>query len=140
MTLFRVAQLDHVEFFVPDRHEAAAWYARTLGLQPLQGAEHWASDPRGPLMITTEDAGTKLALFQGEPRGARPTAGFHRVAFRVSRADFDAFRAHVRENPVHNDQGEEIRELEVRDHGTAWSVYFNDPYGHRLEVTTYEPA
>jgi hypothetical protein len=24
------------------------------------------------------------------------------------------------------------------DHGKAFSIYFNDPYGHRLEVTTYE--
>jgi hypothetical protein len=24
------------------------------------------------------------------------------------------------------------------DHGKAWSVYFSDPHGHHLEVTTYE--
>jgi hypothetical protein len=26
----------------------------------------------------------------------------------------------------------------VVDHGGAWSVYFSDPAGYRLEVTTYE--
>jgi len=26
----------------------------------------------------------------------------------------------------------------VVDHGKAYSIYFSDPYGHRLEVTTYE--
>jgi hypothetical protein len=28
--------------------------------------------------------------------------------------------------------------VRVVDHGSAWSVYFSDPHGHRLEVTTYE--
>jgi hypothetical protein len=39
---------------------------------------------------------------------------------------------------VYDEQGDELRELTVRDHGAAWSVYFCDPYGHRLEITTYE--
>jgi catechol 2,3-dioxygenase-like lactoylglutathione lyase family enzyme len=137
---FRVAQLDHVELFVPDRDVAAAWYARTLGLEVLRDHAAWAADSDGPLMIGTAHAGTKLALFVGEPQGARPTAGFSRVAFRVSRQDFEAFRAHVLANPVFGEQGEEVRELAVRDHGAALSVYFRDPYGHRLEVTTYDVA
>src|SRR5947209_18514709 len=85
---FRVAQLDHVEFFVPDRDAAAAWYARTLGLQVAPEYAAWAAGPQGPLMIATAHAGTKLALF-AEPRGTRLTAGFHRVAFRVSRRDLE---------------------------------------------------
>jgi catechol 2,3-dioxygenase-like lactoylglutathione lyase family enzyme len=138
MCAFRVDQLDHVELFVPDRYGAAAWYGRTLGLSIAAEYEHWATYPESPLMLTTAGAGTKLALFVGEPQGDRPTAGFHRVAFRVTRAGFDAFLAHVRDNPVFGEEGEEVRELEVRDHGEALSVYFRDPYGHRLEVTTYD--
>lgn len=138
MAGFRVDRVDHVELFVPDRDEAAAWYARTLGLEPVTEYAHWADDPRGPLMIATPEAGTKLALFQGEPQRDRPTAGFHLVAFLVSRAGFDAFLAHVRDNPVCDAHGREVRSLDVRDHGAALSVYFHDPYGHRLEVTTYE--
>ena len=140
MREFRVDQLDHVELFVPDRHEAAAWYGRTLGLSIAAEYQHWAADPAGPLMLATAQAGTKLALFVGEPQGHRPTAGFHLVAFRVSAAGFDAFLAHVRDNPVFGEGGEELRELAVRDHGAARSVYFRDPYGHRLEVTTYDPS
>jgi catechol 2,3-dioxygenase-like lactoylglutathione lyase family enzyme len=135
---FRVTQIDHIELFVPDRYEAAAWYARTLGLEIVPEYEHWAAAAESPLMIATRLAQTKLALFAGEPRGARPTAGFHRVAFRVDRQGFDAFRAHVHDNPVFNERGEEVRELAVSDHGQALSVYFCDPYGHRLEVTTYD--
>jgi catechol 2,3-dioxygenase-like lactoylglutathione lyase family enzyme len=135
---FHVSQIDHVELFVPDRHEAAHWYARTLGLRIVPEYEHWAQNPHGPLMIGTPDAGTKLALFTGEPRRDRPMAGFHLVAFRVSRAVFDAFRVHVRDNPVFDEDGKEVREVAVRDHGQARSVYFCDPWGHRLEITTYE--
>jgi catechol 2,3-dioxygenase-like lactoylglutathione lyase family enzyme len=138
MAQFRVTQVDHVEFFVPDRYEAAAWYGRTLGFEIVAELEHWADDPSGPLMIATEQGGTKLALFSGEPQRGRATAGFHRVAFRVSRQRFEAFLTHIRENPVCNDKGEEVQELPVTDHGAAWSVYFHDPHGHRLEVTTYE--
>jgi catechol 2,3-dioxygenase-like lactoylglutathione lyase family enzyme len=137
---FRVDQLDHVELFVSDRYEAAVWYERTLGLSIAPEHEHWAAHPAGPLMLTTAEAGTKLALFVGEPQRDRPTAGFHLVAFRVSRAGFDAFLAHVRDNPVFGEGGEEVRELAVHDHGAARSVYFRDPYGHRLEVTTYDVA
>lgn len=140
MSGFRVSQIDHVEFFVPDRRAAAAWYERTLGLSVVPEYEHWADHPQGPLMIGTAEAGTKLALFTGEGRGDRPTAGFHLVAFRVSRREFEAFLAHVADNPIFTEQGEEVRSLAVRDHGVAQSVYFCDPWGHRLEVTTYEVA
>jgi catechol 2,3-dioxygenase-like lactoylglutathione lyase family enzyme len=136
--MFKADQIDHVELFIPDRREAAHWYERTLGLAALPQHEDWAEDPHGPLMISSDGGGTMLALFLGEPRRARPTAGFHRVAFRVSGPGFVQFLEHVRDNPVFNDAAEEIRSLTPHDHHKAFSVYFNDPWGHRLEVTTYE--
>lgn len=33
--MFKVLQIDHVELFVPDRYEAARWYERVLGLEPV---------------------------------------------------------------------------------------------------------
>jgi catechol 2,3-dioxygenase-like lactoylglutathione lyase family enzyme len=134
---FRVDQIDHVELFVPDRYAAAAWYQTVLGLQIISDFEHWAKHPAGPLMLGTAVGGTKLALFSGEPRGSRATAGFHLVAFRVPRAAFDAFLARVLDFPVYDEQGNAVHSLAVRDHGQALSVYFCDPYGHRFELTTY---
>jgi catechol 2,3-dioxygenase-like lactoylglutathione lyase family enzyme len=136
--MFKVGQIDHIELFVPDRHEAARWYERTLGLLPVAAHEDWAADPGGPLMISSDGGGTKLALFAGEPRGDRPTAGFHRLAFRVDGPGFLGLLEHVRTHPVHDDAGDEIRSLAPNDYSKAFSVYFNDPWGHRLEVTTYE--
>jgi catechol 2,3-dioxygenase-like lactoylglutathione lyase family enzyme len=52
------------------------------------------------------------------------------VAFRVSATEFLAFAARL--------PGLGLKESREVDHGGAWSVYFADPSGHRLEVTTYE--
>jgi catechol 2,3-dioxygenase-like lactoylglutathione lyase family enzyme len=133
---FPAVMLDHVELFVPDRSEAAAWYARVLGLQPVAGTEAWAEDPGGPLMISADGGTTKLALFRGRPQGPRETAGWHRVAFRVDGPEFLQFLAHARKLGLRDGR----TPLRVSDHTTAVSAYFCDPYGHRLEVTTYDHA
>ena len=138
MDTFRVVQIDHVELFVPDRQEAANWYCRVLGLQVVPGFEQWTANPGGPLMIATAAGGTKLALFEGQPQQARPTAGFHRVAFRVDAAGFIAFVRRLVEQHLNDHQGRPVTADAVVDHDLAYSIYFCDPYGHRLEVTTYE--
>jgi len=68
-----VRSIDHVEVFVPDRHEAARWYEAALGLGIVAELEGWATDG-GPLMVSGDDGRTMLALFEGEPRGSRETA------------------------------------------------------------------
>jgi hypothetical protein len=73
---FRVLQLDHVEMFVPNRHEAAEWYKRVLGLEIVQECEFWAQDPQGPLMISSDCGSTKLALFRGPTDGAKEDPAF----------------------------------------------------------------
>jgi len=133
-------QIDHVELFVPDRHEAARWYHDALGLEILDGYREWADDPRGPLMISSDGGATKLALFTGEPQGRKPTAGFHLVAFRLGAADFLAFLDRLPALQLSDHRGREItRDLTV-DHDKSFSLYFSDPWGHRLELTTYEHA
>jgi catechol 2,3-dioxygenase-like lactoylglutathione lyase family enzyme len=133
---FRVQQIDHVEFFVPDQYEAAEWYRGVLGLEVVSRFEAWAAN--GPLMITTAAGETKLALFRGEPRGDRPTAGFHRVAFRVDGEGFARFLELLDDTDIRNRDGGRLTAEQVVDHGLSWSIYFVDPYGHLLEVTTYD--
>ncbi len=124
----RVDQIDHVEIFVPDRYEAAEWYARTLGLEIVRDFEFWATEG-GPLMIASRGAGTKIALFEGEPQGERPSVGYRRTAFRT---DGESFLEFVRER-------ERLPDCSVVvDHGKAFSIYFHDPWGHPLEITTYD--
>jgi catechol 2,3-dioxygenase-like lactoylglutathione lyase family enzyme len=135
---FRVQRLDHVELFVPDRREAANWYRDVLGLDIVPEYEFWADDPDGPLMISSDRGDTKLALFEGNPQGSRETAGFHVVAFRVSAADFIGFLKRLPELELVDDRGRPVRSDRIVDHHAAWSLYFSDPFGHRLELTTYE--
>lgn len=126
--MFKVLQIDHVELFVPDQYDAAKWYERVLGLQIVPECEPWAVGG-GPLMISSDGGSTKLALFEGQPAAAGPTAAFRRVAFRVTAAGFAEF---LERNP------DLVTKQSVVDHQQAFSIYFNDPYGHQLEVTTYE--
>ena len=135
---FRVEQIDHVELFVPERREAAAWYRRVLGLDIVLEYEHWADDPQGPLMISSDTGSTKLALFEGVPQGSRETAGFHLVAFRVGAADFARFLNRLADLDLVDHRGQRVTVNSVVNHTVANSIYFCDPFGHRLELTTYE--
>lgn len=136
--VFRVDQIDHVELFVPDRRMAAAWYEKVLGLAIVPDYEHWAENPRGPLMISSDGGSTKLALFEGKSQGRRETAGFHLVAFRVSASNFAAFLTRLPGLDLTDHHGRRVTADLVADHDAAFSIYFNDPFGHRLELTTYE--
>lgn len=133
----RVEQLDHVEVFVPHRQQAAEWYGRVLGLEPLAALAHWAEEATGPLMLSSDDGATKLALFRGEPGG--PDVGYRRVAFRVDAEGFRLFLESLETLGMRTADGERVRVEDVVDHGESLSIYFADPWGNRLEVTTYDP-
>lgn len=123
---FTVQRIDHVEVFVRDIAAAARWYAEVLGLEEVC---RW--DPE-PVMIGAGD--TKLALFLAEApapaAGKQPPAlRWHRVAWRTNPSGFEAAQEHLRrlgvpfEGPL--------------DHRLSRSLYFHDPDGHPLEITTY---
>ena len=131
-------RVDHVELFVPDRYSAAAWYRKILGFEILPEHEHWAENPGGPLMISADGGDTKLALFTGTPQGDRTTAGYHLVAFRVSADEFKDFLARLPGLELKDHMGRHVTTDLMVDHQQAYSLYFNDPFGHRLELTTYE--
>jgi len=138
--MFRVQQIDHVELFVPDRYEAARWYERMLGLRIVPEYESWANGG-GPLMISTDEGGTKLALFEGTTTPAEGrTAAYHRVAFRVTADGFTEFLSRLSELRLTDAKDQPVTRTSVVDHEKAYSIYFSDPYGHLLEVTTYEHA
>ena len=89
-------------------------------------------------MISSDDANTKLALFKGEPQGSRETSGLHLVAFRVNASGFVRFLERLAELNLVDHRGRIVTPRLAVDHDQAFSIYFCDPYGHRLEVTTYD--
>jgi catechol 2,3-dioxygenase-like lactoylglutathione lyase family enzyme len=137
MDILRV-HIDHVELFVPNRYEAADWYDRALGLTIVPEYESWAADPGGPLMISSDGGSTKLALFEGPPPGAGARSGFRRVAFRTDVRGFCEFLRRAVELGLGDMQSRRVDAGSVVDHDLAFSIYFSDPYGHPLELTTYD--
>lgn len=126
---FQTDQIDHVALNVPDRYEAAEWYKAVLGLEICEDYERWA-DRGGPLMISSDGGHTMLALF----RGSGDDTGPRHLAFRTDGDGFLAFVDGLGSNPEIDASGRAA----VVDHDLSFSVYFSDPYGHDLEVTTYD--
>lgn len=120
---FAVAGIDHVEVFVRDLDNAARWYKEVLGLEEVG---RW--DPE-PVMIGA--GGTKLALFKAESDRPQAAEGlhWHRVAWKTDRAGFAAAQKHL--------AGLGIEFRGPVDHQRSHSIYFQDPDGHRLEITCY---
>jgi catechol 2,3-dioxygenase-like lactoylglutathione lyase family enzyme len=89
-------------------------------------------------MISSDGGNTKLALFEGLPQARRPTAGFHLVAFRVDGPRFLEFLERLDALDLTDQLGQPVTRDGAVDHQQAFSLYFCDPYGHRLELTTYD--
>jgi catechol 2,3-dioxygenase-like lactoylglutathione lyase family enzyme len=125
---FELERLDHVALTVSDVDHSIEWYRDVLGLEHVHEAE-WG---RNPAVLTSGSTG--LALFPAKGSDPPPTgypdglAMWH-VAFRADKRSFDAAREEL-----------DARDIKYRfsDHGLAHSIYFNDPDGHLIEITTYE--
>ncbi|MEM9554501.1 MAG: VOC family protein [Acidobacteriota bacterium] len=126
--------IDHIELFVPSRFEAAAWYRRVLGFEIVDAHRDWADTEGGPLMISNDGGQTLIALFRGPAQGEHAVRGLRRLAVRADAAGFVDF---LRASGTW--RGEAFTADDVSDHDRALSLYFDDPYGTPLEVTTYEP-
>jgi catechol 2,3-dioxygenase-like lactoylglutathione lyase family enzyme len=131
--------MDHVELFVPDRFEAAEWYEKVLGLRIVDEYLHWSDNPKGPLMISPDDGNTKIALFTGPPQAESDAVGFYLAAFRTNGSSFMKFLERLGNDlELYDHHGKKLTSDAAADHDKAFSIYFSDPYGNRLELTTYE--
>ena len=134
---FRMGRLDHVHIRVPNRAEAARWYAENLGFEPVERFDFWASGfEGGPLQISADGGQTTLALFEvseGHPMVAQTTG----VAFSV---DADTFIAFIRSLPrdLSNAQGEPLTASDLVDFDLCWAIDLCDPWGNLYELNCYE--
>jgi catechol 2,3-dioxygenase-like lactoylglutathione lyase family enzyme len=64
-----------------------------------------------------------------EPAPGRGSVAMRHLAFRVDRDGFERAQEELAERGI---------QFDFMDHETAHSIYFADPDGHRLEITTYE--
>jgi catechol 2,3-dioxygenase-like lactoylglutathione lyase family enzyme len=127
MTL-RIQHIDHIALIVRDVAKATAWYQEVLGLE-----HHYPGLWDGvPAMLFTGDTG--LALFPAGSEHPNPPPGSDTIAmmhfaFRVDRRNFMNAQTHLQELGI---------DFTFQDHDVSHSIYFHDPDGHRLEITTYE--
>jgi catechol 2,3-dioxygenase-like lactoylglutathione lyase family enzyme len=122
----RTEGLDHVAITVSDLGSSVAFYRDVLGLE----SRH--EGLRVPMFMLA--GGSGVALFPAEEMpgdGGRGEADirFAHVAFRVSRREFERARATLPQAGI---------EVRFEDHGNVHALYFRDPDGHKLELTTYE--
>jgi catechol 2,3-dioxygenase-like lactoylglutathione lyase family enzyme len=124
---FRTEGLDHVAITVRDLDHSEGFYRDVLGLERI----HRKWDP--PRVMASEGSG--LALFPATPDSteeagtASPEIRIIHIAFRVDRPSFDAAQAALDGHGI---------EWRFSDHDLSHSIYFHDPDGHELELTTYE--
>ena len=118
--------IDHVAMGVRDIERSAKWYVDVLGFKLL----HEGMWNGVPTFIGKGNTG--IALF---PASDAPKSSSHReirmlhLAFRADRQNFLEAQRELQEHGI---------KFEFQDHEIAHSIYFRDPDGHQLEITTYD--
>ena len=119
----KLQNIDHIHVFVSDRQKALDWYNNILGLKP---SEKIIDLPKsGPLMIRNDDDTINIALFKGKQQDNRSV-----IAFKVTGEEFINCHATINQSITKN--------IELVDHSSQFSIYFNDPYGNPYEITSYD--
>jgi catechol 2,3-dioxygenase len=130
MTALPKVKLCHFGIYAHDLDRMVAFYTRVFGL----AVTDWGSSSRGmdiAFLSGNPDEHHQLVIAGGRPREATFST-VNQISFRVDSLD-ELKRYHeflVRES---------VPNLETRDHGNAWSIYFSDPEGNRTEVYTTTP-
>ncbi len=120
--------IDHVAIGVRDIERSAEWYIEVLGFERLHEGM-WSGVPT---FIGKENTGIALFPANQEPKtsGHREIRMLH-LALRADRKNFLAAQGELEKRGI---------EFEFQDHEIAHSIYFRDPDGHQLEITTYDVA
>jgi catechol 2,3-dioxygenase-like lactoylglutathione lyase family enzyme len=120
--------IDHVAIGVRDIERSAKWYIDVLGFERLHDGV-WDGVP-----TFVGKGNTGIALFPASA-DAKSTQRSHRdirllhLAFRANRENFLHAQRELKEREI---------KFEFQDHEISHSIYFRDPDGHQLEITTYE--
>jgi catechol 2,3-dioxygenase-like lactoylglutathione lyase family enzyme len=120
--------IDHVAMSVADIERSAKWYADVLGFD-RRFPNQWDGVPAFIGL-----GSTAIALFPARPTAASissipETIRMLHLAFRADQKSFYAAQEELKQRKI---------TFTFEDHQIAHSIYFRDPDGHKLEITTYE--
>ena len=125
MTALPTPKLCHLGIYATDLKTMVDFYSRVFGLTVTD----WGHSSRGfdiAFLSGNADEHHQLVLAGGRPKEATFST-INQVSFKVDSLDeLKRYYEYLRK--------ENVAKLEPRDHGNAWSVYFADPEGNRLEV------
>jgi catechol-2,3-dioxygenase len=126
--MLKIDHLDHVALNVKNPARSVQWYQEVLGLE-RRYEEAWGEVPT---MLCAGN--TCIALFPTKTQEPKPapdddTIAMRHLAFRVNRKNFEQAQIELQQRGI---------AFEFEDHEISHSIYFSDPEGHRLELTTYE--
>jgi catechol 2,3-dioxygenase len=130
MTTSPPVSFSHFGIYVTDLARMEDFYTRVLGLLvsdrgQVPGGSNLVFLSRDP------DEHHQIVLATGRPPGVEFNV-VNQMSFKVAGlVDLKAMHARARE--------EGIKQFRVVTHGNAWSVYFADPEGNRLEVFVDTP-
>ena len=126
--VIEIEGIDHVALSVRDVERAAQWYMDVLGFERVHEGM-WNGVP-----IFIGKGTTALALFPVRPGSTaadRAEIRMLHLAMRANRENFLTAQEELKRRGI---------KFEFQDHEISHSIYFRDPDGHRLEITTYELA
>lgn len=123
--MMKLEQIDHVALRCASPEATKAWYMNTLGFEHVFPGQ-WSGVP-----IFLRLGSTSIALF---PQTSREQPSAHvrvsHLAFRAATyGDFRSAQAELQARGV---------AFEFQDHELSHSIYFFDPDGFQLEITTYD--
>ena len=120
--------IDHVALAVRDVEQSAQWYIDVLGFERRYDGM-WEGIP-----TFIGKGNTAIALFPMRDRHPKSPARISGIcmlhlAFRANRENFLGAQQELKKRGI---------KFEFQDHEISHSIYFRDPDGHELEITTYE--
>ncbi len=122
------ARLAHVGIYVRDLDRMVAFYNRVFGMVVTDRGV--STRPGAPTMaFMSRDPSEHHQIAFGTGRAPDAPTTINQISFRVDDLeDMRVWYARLVDLGVEN--------LDPRNHGNAWSIYFLDPEGNRLEIYT----